>query len=236
MQKKKAFTLIELLVVISIIALLIGILLPALGAARRTARQMQNSTQVRGIHSGLVLYAQGNNSRYVGLASDGKIATNVYGYAGTGAGALNPKARIQKLIEDNYFTVEYARSPSEAQTDTTSYALLAIDANNGTILSSSRNDEWKDTTNTEAVVISDRAVGNGSGYKSIHTTPATNQNDWRGSVGWNDNHVTFESSFGLVTKYNSDSNGNDHLFGGTVGNNVTGREAYMVWAGTTQAF
>ena len=68
---KSGFTLIELLVVISIIALLIGILLPALGAARRTARRMQNSTQLRGIQQALYIDSQSNKDFYVGRNSRG---------------------------------------------------------------------------------------------------------------------------------------------------------------------
>ena len=57
----KAFTLIELLVVISIIALLIAILLPALGQARRATQQITCSSQLRQLGFSNLSYADSHN-------------------------------------------------------------------------------------------------------------------------------------------------------------------------------
>jgi len=66
-RRKLGFTLIELLVVISIIALLIGLLLPALSRARRSARITQCLGNLKNISAGTANYS----STYGGIIATG---------------------------------------------------------------------------------------------------------------------------------------------------------------------
>lgn len=54
--RQHGFTLIELLVVISIIALLVGILLPALGSARSAAKNIRSKNDLRQLTTGYTIY------------------------------------------------------------------------------------------------------------------------------------------------------------------------------------
>lgn len=62
MPRPRAFTLIEVLVVIAVVSLIVGILLPALGSARTTARQTLSLSNVRSIGQTFGLYTDANGT------------------------------------------------------------------------------------------------------------------------------------------------------------------------------
>ncbi|MCX5688453.1 MAG: prepilin-type N-terminal cleavage/methylation domain-containing protein, partial [Planctomycetota bacterium] len=68
-SNRQGFTLIELLVVIAVIALLIGILLPSLGAARETARTTVCASNLRQLTTSSAAYCADNK----GLFSTGNF-------------------------------------------------------------------------------------------------------------------------------------------------------------------
>ncbi len=63
-QKVRAFTLIELLVVIAIIALLISIVVPALGKAKQYARRTTCQSNVRQLTIGFLMYSDAHSNKF----------------------------------------------------------------------------------------------------------------------------------------------------------------------------
>jgi prepilin-type N-terminal cleavage/methylation domain-containing protein len=104
--RKTGFTLIELLVVISIIALLIGILLPALSSARKQAQTTISKSNSHQIALGMSMYATDNKGFYPATAHTGVTWMELIGLP-----AIDPDSTDETYLSRVNTATKYISDP-----------------------------------------------------------------------------------------------------------------------------
>lgn len=221
-MRNTSFNIFHLAVVALILMVSIAVLFPILRSMRRSHWQDYEQYQIRGIHQGIVTYANSNKNWFVGLDTLGNhlgshdaptgFVPNRYKQFG-----IDIEDRYAILLAGEFFTPGYIVSPYETDPSISewpevgpvtdrhySYAMLQVPE------AGPRHDQWRQTLSAGSIVLSDRNTGTATQTDSIRY--GTPNMTWRGVVLWNDHHTSFETDDVMETHYGSKPIPNDHLF------------------------
>jgi len=239
----RGLTRVEVAAVAVLVAVVLAVVIPVIAFSYRSTGHPHHHNQLRGIHQGIVIFAQSNKFYYPGLDAQGNPLPDGLETTGNSGEGTTVEARFWILLRNDFFTPEYAISPIENDPKIAEYASQATDQDRDWSDMSrpvtqqnysyamldidelgERKLEWRETANPQAVLLSDRNIGSADNPSSIHVEAGR---PWKGHAAWNDNHVVFETKPVLETKYhNSPLFLEDELFRAE-----SGDDALLIYSG-----
>lgn len=237
MRRNRGFTLIELLVVMAIIALLVGLLLPALNSARRQARLIKDGTQIQQVHKAWVSYSVEAKGQLPTPGLINRLAINGNETPGRGEEDIeqNNTANLHSvMIMQNYYDPQLLIGPTEisgavAQFEDYNYELYRIDqdvywddrfqANMNDICHTSyasmpiagarKAQNWRDGLSSSFPLVSNRGLPDVDYSVRDSTVYGLHggRKQWVGNVCYSDNHISVEQNYTPTAVNYQDENG-----------------------------